>query len=251
MTGEVDLSGEQSHAVAGMVREELARRRMSRQKLADDARISISTLEKALSGKRPFTLATTIRLEQALALPLRGAQAAVALAVTPGLAPDHLGAYSRPATTWLEGDYLTLRPSFEGTDAVYAYRTVIRWDETVSHLVFSEAARLDGAFTQSGAVSLPNQSGHIYLVTNDHGQHRMAVLGRPTITGELYGMLCTLQVGQGAHLTPAAAPLALINLTRAPDAEFGRIAPDHAHYAAYRAHLERITGQGFVKFFSV
>ena len=62
---EKQLSDEQSRAVAAMVREELARRRISRQRLADQAKISISTLEKALAGRRPFTLATTIRLEEA------------------------------------------------------------------------------------------------------------------------------------------------------------------------------------------
>src|SRR3990167_4006780 len=140
-----------------MIREEVARQRMSRQKLADDAKISISTLEKALSGKRSFTLATTIRLEQALDISLRGARPAVASA-NAGLAPDHLGAYSRAAIQWLEGEYLTLRPSFEGGGAGYAYCTAIGWDEGASHLVFRESSRMDGAFTQSGAVSLPNQS---------------------------------------------------------------------------------------------
>ena len=72
-TGEADLPKGQSRAVADAVREALARRRMSRQALADAARISLSTLEKALSGRRPFTLATTIRLEEALATPLRQA----------------------------------------------------------------------------------------------------------------------------------------------------------------------------------
>ena len=59
---ENQLSDEQSRSVAAIVREELARRRISRQYLAEMAKISISTLEKALSGRRPFTLATTIRL---------------------------------------------------------------------------------------------------------------------------------------------------------------------------------------------
>src|ERR1700741_1761716 len=53
-------------AIAAGRREELARRRISRQALADMARISLSTLEKALSGSRGFTLATVIRLEEAL-----------------------------------------------------------------------------------------------------------------------------------------------------------------------------------------
>ena len=76
---EKQLSDEQSRSVAALVREALARRRISRQQLADQAKISISTLEKALAGRRPFTLATTIRLEEALGLPLRKANADVAL----------------------------------------------------------------------------------------------------------------------------------------------------------------------------
>jgi transcriptional regulator with XRE-family HTH domain len=68
---EADLSTELSLAIAARVREELARRRLSRQALADLAKISISTLEKALAGRRPFTLATTIRLEEALGASLR------------------------------------------------------------------------------------------------------------------------------------------------------------------------------------
>src|SRR3954462_1617575 len=92
------LSDAQSRAVAALVREELARRRISRQRLADQAKISISTLEKALSGRRPFTLATTIRLEEALGVALRkaGANGSAGVAAVPSLAPGDLGFYSRP-----------------------------------------------------------------------------------------------------------------------------------------------------------
>src|SRR5437868_5612450 len=55
------LSVEENDAVADMVREALARRRITRQYLADQAKISLSTLEKALSGQRPFTLASIVR----------------------------------------------------------------------------------------------------------------------------------------------------------------------------------------------
>ncbi|MGY4449496.1 transcriptional regulator with XRE-family HTH domain [Bradyrhizobium sp. i1.3.1] len=58
------LSDEQSREIAETIREELARRRISRQALAEQAKLSLSTLEKALGGRRPFTLATTVRLEQ-------------------------------------------------------------------------------------------------------------------------------------------------------------------------------------------
>src|SRR3954451_13406281 len=119
-TSEKQLSDEQSRAVAALVREELARRRISRQRLADQAKISISTLEKALSGRRPFTLATTIRLEEALGVVLRKANSkAAAPAAVSGLAPGELGFYSRPAVSWLEDNYLTLRPSFSDPRGIY------------------------------------------------------------------------------------------------------------------------------------
>src|ERR1700680_4296375 len=126
---EKQLSDEQSRSVAALVREQLARRRISRQQLADQAKISISTLEKALSGRRPFTLATTIRLEQALGVSLRAKPSAMAAAPAQNLAPGELGYYSRPAVSWIEGNYLTLRPSFGERDAIYAYRIEIAWDD--------------------------------------------------------------------------------------------------------------------------
>ncbi len=70
---------------------------------------------------------------------------------------------------WIEGAYLTLRPSFGDKGGIYAYRTEIFWDEAGSYLAFRESERLDAAFTQYGSVSVPNQSGHIYLVTNASG----------------------------------------------------------------------------------
>src|SRR6476620_10724658 len=125
---ENQLSDAQSRSVAAIVREELARRRISRQYLAEEAKISISTLEKALSGRRPFTLATTIRLEEALGVPLRKA-GSEAPAPHNGVAPGDLGSYARPAVSWIEGSYLTLRPSFGEKDAIYCYQTEIAWDE--------------------------------------------------------------------------------------------------------------------------
>src|ERR1700761_8088924 len=131
------LSDDQSREGAETIREELARRRISRQALAEQAKLSLSTLEKALGGRRPFTLATTVRIEQALGVSLRGAlDVAPPSAPKPptsrgGVAPDSLGSYSRRAVSWLEGNYLTLRPSFGDKGALYAYRTEISWDPAI------------------------------------------------------------------------------------------------------------------------
>ena len=245
-SAETKLTDEQSRSIAALIREELARRRMSRQLLADRAKISISTLEKVLSGRRPFTLATTIRLEQALGVALRNNH--VAAPVAHGVAPDELGFYSRRAVQWIEGVYLTLRPSFGDADAIYAYRTEISWDEVSSRLNFKESERIDAAFTQQGVVSVPAPSGHIYLVTNVHGQYRLIIVARPTISGEMYGILTTLQVGRGAQLTPVAAPIALIPLQDMVNVQFGRVSPHDPCYAVYRQHLKRTVEEPFALF---
>jgi transcriptional regulator with XRE-family HTH domain len=237
---------EESGEIARKVREELARRRISRQALADMARISISTLEKALGGSRSFTLATVIRLEEALGTPLRGKAPAAPSA--PTYAPDELGAYARSAVRWLEGRYLTLRPLFDGVEGVYSYLTTIEWDSETSCLVFSESERLDSSFAQHGRVSMPHLSGHIYLVTADGGQYRLAVLGRPTIAGSLYGILTTLLVGHGSQLVPAASPIALLRADRDAEPAFGRIEAGHQAFARYLAEVQAVTARDFARF---
>ena len=243
------LSAEQSRQVAATVREELARRRISRQHLAAQAKLSISTLEKALGGRRPFTLATTVRLEEALGVSLRKGPDAAAPA-NGDIAPDNLGAYSRRAVAWLEGIYLTLRPSFGEKDSIYAYRTEIVWDAAASCLIFREAERADAAYAQFGEVAVPNQSGHIYLVTNRHGQHRLITVSRPTITGEMYGIIATLLSGRGSQLTPIAAPIAFLPIRNVTAPTFGRISPNDASYQAYRGELRRTTDEPFALFVS-
>jgi transcriptional regulator with XRE-family HTH domain len=246
---DVELSEAQSRAIAQIVREALARRRISRQTLAEEARISLSTLEKALAGRRPFTLATTIRLEEALGQSLRQPTGQAPAPELPRHAPDELGAYARQGVAWLEGCYLTLRPSFETAGMIFAYRTQIAWDADSACLVFREAERIDTPFAQSGSVAVPSQSGMIYLVTNWHGQHRLAVLCRPNIRGEMFGILTTLHAGRGTQLTPASAPLALLPERHATDLRYGRIAPQEPTYAGYRAHLDRVHADGYASFF--
>ena len=234
------LSDSQNKALADRLREELARRRISRQGLADAAKISISTLEKALNGSRPFTVASLVRLEQALGMSLRPQPAA-------SPASADLGGYARGGVAWLEGQYLTLRPSFEVEGTVYAYRTEIQWDEEMGCLTFREADRMDAPFAQKGLVSLPAKSGHIYLYTNEDGQMRLAILGRPQITGEIYGVLNTLVAGTGSNLTPVAAPLALLPWDKQDVHVLGRVASGDAHHPRYQKHLDAVVDARFAR----
>lgn len=250
MPASISLPDDECRTAALLILEELARRRTTRQALANSARVSLSTLEKALSGRRPFTMTTIVRIEDALGVSLRSsdrspAKPASVPAAPPGHAPERLGAYSRPAVRWIEGHYVTLRPSFGDNASIYAYRTEILWDEAVSHLTFRETERTDADFNQFGSVSVPHQSGHIYLVTNRHGQFRLVILARPTIGGEMHGLLSTLQVGRGAHLTPVSTPIVLTPETRVARPAYGRIAPGHACFGEYRKLLRRTVEEPF------
>ena len=237
-----DISAGESRAIAGMVREAMARQRLKRAALAEKAMISVSTLEKALSGQRPFTLATVVRLEQALAMTLRRQQTIE----IERIAPEELGSYAHAAVKWVEGSYLTIRPSFGKSDAVYAYRTDIRWDPGLSHLVFGESDRSDPEFAQSGSVSIPHQSGYIYLITNRMGQYRLIVLSRPMIGGEMYGLLTTLHAGRGAQLLPVSTPIVLSPMSRiGHEPQFGRIEAGSAVYPHYRLLLRRALEEPF------
>jgi transcriptional regulator with XRE-family HTH domain len=233
--------------LAHRLREEIARRHLSRQAVAAGARISLSTLEKALSGRRPFTLASIVRLEETLGVSLRPKTApnAIAAGFGTGTAPDDLGNYARAAVTWLEGAYLTLRPSLGERGAIYAYRTDVTWDETAARLTFSEKERIDADFSQFGSVSVPQQSGHIYFVTNRHGQYRMIIVARPAITGEMFGIITTLQAGRGSHLSPVSMPIVLQPLKDGVTAPFGRIGRGNPAFVRYSALLRKTVADDF------
>ena len=241
-----ELSVEGSQAVALIVREELARRRLSRQWLADQARVSLSTLEKALAGSRPFTLATVVRLEDALGTSLRARKTNDS--ESRPFAPDSMGAYTRPAVQWLEGSYLTLRPSFSEAGAVFAYLTSILWDDAKGHLVFSEAARTDSEYEQKGFVSFPMASGAIYLVTISEGQYRVAILNRPGGGGAMSGILLTLAAGAGAQLTPAAVPIAFVPTRTNADPQVGVVREGDECFAEYRQCVDRVAERGYARF---
>ena len=224
--------------VSLLIKEELAKKRMSRATLAVEARISLSALEKGLSGRRSFSDTAMVRMEEVLGIVLRPREALSA--------PDYLGGYARTSVSWLEGNYLTIRPSSKKPDDLFTYITDVTWNHERNHLVFHEMARLDAAYAQKGDVAVPHQTGHIYFSTNRHGQHRLMVMKRIVRSGELYGLLLTLQQERGAHLMPVTMPVALLpvaSLSEAPG--LGAISKNHRMYDVYRAELAKVIDGGY------
>jgi hypothetical protein len=119
-----------------------------------------------------------------------------------------------------------------------------------SGLIFRETERLDADFAQQGMVSVPNESGYVYLVTNRQGQYRLVIISRP-IYGEMFGIMTTLQVGRGNQLLPVSAPIAYLTLKGKTGVEFGRISPGHRCHEDYCKHLKRTTEEQFALFLPV
>ena len=245
------LSAEQSRQIADTIREEIARRRISRQSLAEHAKLSLSTLEKVLGGRRPFTLATTVRLEQALGVSLRKTPDAPAPAAPNGngdIAPDGLGAYSRRAVAWIEGTYVTVRPSFGDKEAVFAYRTEIAWDDGAS------SPRVSRERAAGRGLHPVRRSGGAEPVGTHLSRHQPARPASPDHGG------AAGDFGRDVrhHHDAARGPRLAVDADRRADRlsadqdgrhpTFGRVSSDDPNYALYRQHLRRTTDELFALF---
>lgn len=238
-----------SDQIIKTIKEELAVRRMSRQSLADAARISISTLEKTLSRHRPVTLSTVVKLEAALAIALKPQQAVdTGAEKTSQVAPSSLGSYSHASVKWIEGEYITIRPSFTESGIIFSYLTAISWEETAGHLKFWETERSDSWFEQAGDVAISNLSGHVYLVTNSDGQFRTLTLGRCARYNALMGMLSTLAQVQGAHGMPMTCPMVLVRLKDGEKPRLGKVEPSDENFTVYREMLDYALDAEFANF---
>lgn len=95
-------------------------------------------------------------------------------------------------------------------------------------------------------MSIPHQSGYIYLITSKSGQYRFIIVSRPTIAGEMFGILTTLQSGRGMSLMPVATPIILVpvkSLGGGP--AYGRIEKGHPAYVKYKAYVTRALDEPF------
>lgn len=204
----------------------------------------MSQLEKLLSGSRPFSLPSLVKIEQALqtslAQPLSTNATEHERVAPSGIAPDELGAYTLASSRWIMLEYLSIRPLLRGNDEILAYRTTIYWHNDRGHLMFREDNRPIGWLCHAGDVSLPSQSGHIYLLTRAEGQFRLAILARRA-AGVLAGEQLTLVQNAAGQLAPASFTLVLMPILEPRETTdlgpFGIITKNHPAHADYRRAL--------------
>lgn len=74
------------------------------------------------------------------------------------------------------------------------------------------------------------------------------MLSRQSITGELYGLLLTLQNEKDAQLAPTAMPMVLAPLQNLPeDPTHGTITAEHPIYAELKERLDKTLRDGFAR----
>jgi hypothetical protein len=74
----------------------------------------------------------------------------------------------------------------------------------------------------------------------------MVIISRPTIAGEMFGIVTTLQSGRGTHLLPVSTPIALVPVKSFDgNAAFGRIDKGHGHHGRYRSLIDRAVEEPF------
>ena len=72
-------------------------------------------------------------------------------------------------------------------------------------------------------------------------------LSRPSIAGDMHGLLMTLRASHGGRLTPTATPVALLRRAESEidKAELGQIADGAPHFAHYRGEIDRVLAEEF------
>src|SRR5258708_500010 len=106
----------------------------------------------------------------------------------------------------------------------------------------------DVAFTHAGTVSVPHQSGHIYLIVNRNGQHRLIIVSRPTISGEMYGTHPPLRGGRGSQLMRVSARVVRAPTKAVKTIQLGQTRATDRCHALYRKSLKRAVDDQFAVF---
>lgn len=167
-----------------------------------------------------------------------------------GIAPLHMGAYTREAVDHYIGSYLTIRPAFRDGGIVHAFRTDIAWDDEAGCLAFSEHDRPDRDYAHRGHLYVPASSMFLHLVSLTKGAMRMVLVSQLDRQGRMRGLVTTLTRLRGAMYMPVSAPIVYLKADAASDRDFsreecGELGPAHARYEEFRGLLAETLEQGY------
>lgn len=241
-----------------LIKTAMVEKKMTQAELADASDCHEKTIQNLLGGRSVrdqtlFDVCMVLGLDFHL---LRDAWHGETVAVANGpmelkgeggvVAPVYMGAYTRAAVDHYIGSYLTLRRSFTQPDAIVAYRTDITWDADWPSLLFQERDRPDAPYSHRGRLYIPSSSMFIHLVSLTKGAMRMIIVSQIDRTGEMRGLVTTLNK-QRATFTPVATPIVYCRRDTFSDDSLGEIGTRHRHYKKYQSLIQDTIEQGYAR----
>jgi hypothetical protein len=221
---------------------------LTRQVLADKAKIGIDRVDDFLNRKKPYvSLSTFLKIAKALGKePLQPPAPPKEQE-----APDELGGYTIKSAKQYIGEYLCIRPLFGNPKHLNAYLMDLVWNEKEHCLAFEERRRFDKRHAQRGKVYIPTGQPYISLLTADAGEVRHIILARNR-EGIMRGLVQTLFNRGGELYTPVCAPIVLrkTNGEVIEDADLGQIDSKKAKYKTYRELLNEVLENDFARLVS-
>ncbi|MGE3916163.1 MAG: multiprotein-bridging factor 1 family protein [Hyphomicrobiaceae bacterium] len=246
-------------ALARRVRLEMAKRGLTRERLAEMAEVKERTLGNLLAGQsvRDVTVAKVARvLEIELEeLGLAMTEAAASSESSGGHAAEAYGGYMLAAYEGYLGTYVAFRRVFSERSALYRSVYEIDWDEAMLRLRFLELPRTRSqgragtAESHGGGIYISPHTGLLQLLTTYQGALRLVTLNRFR-NGEsrLRGIVLT-QSDRDRFFEPAASAIFLDRLDekqRLTDLErlVGMVGPEDPAFAEANAVLSGIERSG-------
>jgi len=239
-----------------LIRTAMVEKKYTQAELADAADCHEKTIQNLLHGRSVrdqtlFDVCMVLGLDFArLKTAWAGSEAAAGPSDLKGegghVAPIYMGAYTRAAVDHYLGSYLTIRPAFAVPERIVAYRTDIVWDPDWPSLLFEERDRPDAPYSHRGRLYVPASSMFIHLVSLTKGAMRMVVVSQIDQTGDMRGLITTLN-RQRASFVPVAAPIVYAKRDDFQSEGFGELSPRSAHYERYRALLAETMEQGYAR----
>jgi transcriptional regulator with XRE-family HTH domain len=193
---------EDKDPIVARVRDELARRGWSQERLAEQALLGDATIFRFFRGD--YTVKTLRRIEQALTIKLDADESR----------DDELsrvanvvhGGYHRDLYGYYEGEYICLRPAFADADGYMVYQMDIYWSDIGPGLMFRDK---NPGYEQGGQILVPIGTPFLHFLTMAAGSARlMTVYHMARGKSVMRGLSLTISSQkQGTDLHPAATPI--------------------------------------------
>ena len=219
--------------------------RMSRATFAQKTRLGKSTVDKLMIGH--FSHKTLSQIEAQLGVrfstrPLNSSK----------VAADELGRYSWEDVANYPGSYVLVRPSFQASDTLVAFDVAIEWQDALPGLVIIEKVRPGTPIPpQLGTIYLPRASMHIFVLSNEGGWLKSAILTQLDVERKMRGVMLTMGHVFGNVYMPVSCPVILNKYEQITEGMCGRLKPADAAYAGYFEQLCAIEREDFARSFSL